>query len=571
MDSLIKLLHDKPELSLFLTLMLGQYLGRLKLGKFGFGTVVGTLIVGLVVGIFAKPQYPDLIRWSFFYLFLFGVGYGVGPQFFASLRKDTLPLVALAVVICVSGLVATLGMCLLFHFDVGTAVGLLSGGLTQSAALGTGLGAINELPLDEATRTAFAANAPLGDAITYGFGDLGLILWLTVFGPWLIKADLRKECELLAAKMAGAEGPGALLTPPSFSFRAYRITAMGLPGRTTGELEKQFSAYRLSIQRVMRGGHALDLRPDLSLDHSDTIVIAAKSSLFAEAAGKIGPEVTDPAVLNVPLATGAVIVKSKNVVRHSFAELVADPAVLEASRGVFVQSLRRGAEQLPLTPATVIEAGDVIHLIGSRNDIDRATELIGFKEYDSEKANIALIAGAIALGVLLGFLSFKVGGVPIGLGACGSILLVGLVAGWLRGRTPVFGAVPEPARRLLTDIGLIVFIAIIGLNAGPHAVDALHERGVPYFMKVFGAGVVVTMAGPLIGTLFAHWVLKMNPVLILGGVTGAQTCTPGLNALREEGGSNVAALGYPVTYAIGNVLLTVWGPVVVAIVHAWNS
>jgi putative transport protein len=237
---------------------------------------------------------------------------------------------------------------------------------------------------------------------------------------------------------------------------------------------------------------------------------------------------------------------------------------------VFIQSLHRGAEQLPLSPGTVIEAGDVVRLIGSPADVERVTKLIGFKEYDPEKASIALIAGAIALGILLGFLSIKVGGVPLGLGTSGSILVVGLVAGWLRGRTPIFGAVPEAARRLLTDIGLIVFIAIIGLTAGPHAVQALHERGLRYFAEVFGAGIVVTMVGPLFGTIFAYWILKMNPVLILSGVTGGQTCTPGLNALREAGGSNVAVLGYPVTYAIGNVLLTVWGPIVVAIVHAWN-
>ena len=571
MDGFIKLLHDKPELPLFLTLVAGQFLGRVKVKGFGFGSVVGTLIAGIIIGIAVKPVYPDMVRWSFFYLFLFGIGYGVGPQFFSSLRKDSLPLVALAAVVDVSGLLAVLGMSALFGFDEGTAAGLLSGGMTQSAALGTGISAINSLPIDEVAKNTLTANAPLGDAITYGFGDIGLILWLTVFGPWLMKIDLRNECAALAAKMAGvAEGAKALLTPPQFSFRAYRIEATGLAGQTVGKLEKQFAADRLAIQRVLRSGRELKIRPSLALAQGDTVVVSARSSLFTDAARRIGPEATDPEILSVPLASAAAVVKSKTVAGHSIGELAANPEIREAGRGVFLQSLHRGTAQLPLISGTVVEAGDIMGLIGSPGDVERSIRHIGFREYDPEKTSVALLGAGIALGILLGFLAINVGGVPVGLGTSGSILVVGLVAGWLRGKTPVLGAVPEPARRLLTDIGLVVFIAIIGLTAGPHAVAALHERGVGFFAKVLFAGVLVTLAGPLIGTIFGRWLMKMNPVLILSGIAGGQTCTPGLNALREAGGSDVASLGYPVTYAIGNVLLTVWGPIVVAIVHAWR-
>jgi putative transport protein len=411
----------------------------------------------------------------------------------------------------------------------------------------------------------------LGDAITYGFGDLGLILWLTVFGPWLMKINFRKECEALAAKMAGAGAAAkAMLTPPQFSFRAYHVETPAINGQAVGELEKRFSESRLAIERVLRDGRELKVVPELALSQGDTIVVAARSSLFSQAGEKIGPEVTDPEILNVPLTSVGVVVKSKNVARRSVAELMTDPQIRESGRGVFVSSIHRGPTQLPLTPNTVIEAGDVLRIVGSPGDVQRAIKSIGFKEYDSGKTSIALVGGCIALGILLGFLAINVGGVPLGLGTSGSILVVGLVAGWLRGRSPIFSAVPEPARQLLTDIGLVVFIAIIGLTAGPHAVAALHERGVGFFAKVLIAGAAVTMIGPLIGTIIGRWILKINPVLILSGVAGAQTCTPGLNALRESGGNDVASLGYPVTYAIGNVLLTIWGPIVVAIVHSWR-
>ena len=157
----------------------------------------------------------------------------------------------------------------------------------------------------------------------------------------------------------------------------------------------------------------------------------------------------------------------------------------------------------------------------------------------------------------------------LGLGTSGSILVVGLVAGWGRSRYPVFGAIPEPAQRLLMDIGLIVFIAVIGLQAGPHAVEAYRDQRRRLVLQHLRRRRHrhASCRSPSARSS-RDYVLKMSPLMILGGLAGAQTCTPGLNALREASGSNVGSLAYTVPYAIGNILLTVWGPVVVAIVHA---
>jgi putative transport protein len=178
------------------------------------------------------------------------------------------------------------------------------------------------------------------------------------------------------------------------------------------------------------------------------------------------------------------------------------------------------------------------------------------------------LAGAICAGMLIGLLSLSAGGITIGLGTAGSILVVGLVGGWVRSRYPVFGAIPEPAQRLLMDIGLTVFIAVVGLHAGPHAVEAYQTSGGAFFAGIFVGGIIVTCVPLAVGTLAARYLLRMSPLMVFGGLAGAQTCTPGLTALREASGSNVASLAYTVPYAIGNIVLTVWGPVVVAIVHA---
>src|SRR5882672_962977 len=206
MEQAAALLHKLPELSLFLAIVIGHVIGRFHWKGIGLGAVVGTLVAGICIGIFAKPQLPDLLRWAFFYLFLFSIGYSVGPQFFGSLKKAALPQIALAVVVAFTGLGCVVGLSMLLGFDEGTAVGLLSGAMTQSAALGTGLNAIAELPIDAALKAKLSANAPLADAITYGFGDLGLILFLTVFGPRLLRADLKREARELEQKLSGGKG-----------------------------------------------------------------------------------------------------------------------------------------------------------------------------------------------------------------------------------------------------------------------------------------------------------------------------------------------------------------------------
>jgi len=238
---------------------------------------------------------------------------------------------------------------------------------------------------------------------------------------------------------------------------------------------------------------------------------------------------------------------------------------------VYLESLRRGPELIPHEPGTVLERGDILHVTGAPDDVERAAQYVGFVERDPSATDLTFLAGGICAGMLLGLLKITAAGITLGLGTAGSILVVGLVAGWARSRYPVFGAIPEPAQRLLMDIGLIVFIAVVGMHAGPHAVEAYRASGGAYFARILVAGIIVTTLPLAVGVFAARYVLGMSPLMTLGGLAGAQTCTPGLNALREASGSNVGALAYTVPYAIGNILLTIAGPVVVAIVHAMRT
>jgi putative transport protein len=561
------LLHRYPELCLFLSIVLGHVIGHFHFRGVGFGNVVGTLLAGIVIGILAKPELPDLLRWSFFYLFLFSIGYSVGPQFFGSLKKAALPQIAVALAVCVAGLATTIGMAVLFKFDEGIAVGIFSGAMTQSAALGTGLNAIAELAVSDEMKATLSAHAPLADAITYGFGDLGLILFLTWLGPLLMRADLRKEAQVMEAQLSGGK-PGGRVANALYGLRGHSVEAAEAVGLSVAQLEERFADGRLAVQRIRRGEAIIEASPGLVLQKGDQVAIVARRGTLLRTQQEIGPEVDGQELLAVPMKTVAVVITSKDVIGKTIAELAANRAM---ARGVYLQSLHRGEEEITREDWTVIERGDVVRMTGSPADVDRAAAFGGFVERDLAKTDLAFLAGGICLGVVFGMLKFNVGGAALGLGTSGSILVIGLLAGWARSRYPVFGAIPVPAQRLLMDIGLIVFIAVIGLHAGPHAVEAYQKSGPAYFASIFVSGMVVTMMPLVVGAFVARKLFNMNPLMAMGSLAGAQTCTPGLNSLREISGSNIGALAYTVPYAVSNIVLTICGPIVVAVVHALRN
>lgn len=560
-------LHGIPVLCLLLSILLGTVIGGVHVKGVGLGAVVGTLLAGLLIGIIARPELPEQMRWLFFYLFLFSIGYSVGPQLFSGSFRQTLPQIALALTIAVSGLASVLAVVAFFGFDEGLAVGIFSGGLTQSAALGTGISAINELPISDDAKAALINNAPLGDAITYGFGDLGLIVFLTWLGPKLLGVDLKRASRVLEATLKGSGDETGVFRGTNYAFRAVRIENAAIAGRTVGELEESAAAVRLAVQRVRRGEQLLGLDPSLILQIGDEIAVSARRGVFSDVDRFIGPEIDAPDLLAVPMQASSIVVTNREAISRTLSELAANAQL----RGVYLESLQRGTVRLPREPGVRVQRGDILHVVGAPDDVERAGAFVGFVERDLSRTDLAFLAGGICCGILLALAKVSVGGVSIGLGAAGSILLVGVLGGWFRSRYPVFGSIPEPAQRLLMDLGLTVFVALIGLKAGPHAVEAYQAKGGLFFAQIFFSGAIVTTVPLIVATLVGHWIFRMTPIMLLGGLAGAQTCPPGLAALREASASDVVSLGYAVPYAIGSVLLTICGPVVVAIVHTMRG
>jgi putative transport protein len=552
-------LRHNPELAIFLTLALGFLIGRVKIGGFSFGTVVGTLLAGVLVGQL-NVQVPGVVKTVFFDLFLFTTGYKVGPQFFRGLKKDAVSQVLVTVVLCVTCLVAALVAAKVLGYDMGTAAGLLAGAFSESTVIGTAGDAINRLPTISAEeRARLVNNIPVAYAVTYLVGTAVLVWFIPKIGPKLMGVDLREEARKLQAQGAGAmeAEPGVISAARRFDVRAYRVTNDSLVNKTLGELEAMPRDFRVFALRIRRQGKLLEAERTTRLQRDDVVAVATRLDVHVERGETIGPEVNDRELLDIPIEVLDVVVTSKAMAGKSLAELARG----EFARGVFLQKLARAGVEMPVAPETRLDRGDVVTLIGPKPAVEQAVKTLGYPDRPTPATDMIFVGTGIVLGGFVGLLSVTLAGVPITLTASGGALIMGLVFGWLRSVRPFFGRIPEAAVWIFDTVGLCVFIGVVGITAGPGFVAGLQKTGVSLVI----VGLVCSLTPHIVTILFGRYVLRMNPLILLGACAGAGTITAALRAVQEEAQSKVPAIGYTVPYAIGNILLTAWGPVLIAL------
>lgn len=549
-----------PELAVFLVVGVGYWIGSIKVRGFGLGPVTGSLLAGLLVGqMFAVPV-SSTAKSLLFMLFLFGIGYSVGPQFFKAMKGDGVRWALLATVTSLTGLAATYAIARLLDLDVGFAAGLLSGALTESPAIGTATEAINALPLPEAERTRLVAHVAVADAVCYLYGALGVIIFCSVVGPRLLGIDLVAEGRRVEAALGlDRSKPGIASAWRQFELRAYRVLPGGAgDGRTVAQMEAAVPGARLFVERVRREGAMLDVTPDLRVRAGDVVALSARREVLAEIIGKAGvDEVDDRELLDLPAASYDVFVTAPAVVGRTLTELVASELPI---RGVFLRAIERRGQAIPIAPGTVIDRGDVLRFAGPDAAVKRAAAAFGQVVAPTDATDFVALCLAIVVGGLVGImLVVPVGSIRIAMGTSVGTLLAGLLVGHLHARRPTFARIPDGAVAFMVAIGLSAFVGMIGLGAGPHFVRALKEAGLALFL----GGIVVTTLPLVVGLYVGRYVLKLDPLLLLGGLAGAQTMTAALAAVQERSQSPVAVLGYSGTVALGHILLTTWGTVIV--------
>ncbi len=492
MEWVIHLLRQHSELAIFLTIAAGFWIGKMKIKQFSLGIVTSVLLVGVLVGQL-NITIEEPVKSVFFLLFLFAIGYKVGPQFFRGLKKDGLPQVGFAALMCIGCLIITWLLAILMGYNAGEAAGLLAGAQTISAVIGVAEDTINGLNISSSQKSDMINIIPVAYAVTYIFGTAGSAWVLSSLGPKMLGGleKVKAACKELETRMGTSEAdePGFEQARRPVVFRAYRIENDWFGnGKTVDQLESYFISQgkRLFVERMRHGSSIVnDIIPGQLLQKGDEVVLSGRREFAIGEEDWIGEEIVDPQLLDFPVEVLPVMIHKKPYSNQKL-DFIRRQSFMH---GVSIRRIKRAGIDIPV--------------------------------------------------------------------------IAGLVFGWWRSKRPTFGQIPESSLWVLNNVGLNMFIAVVGISAGPSFVQGLKEVGPMLFI----IGALATSLPLLLGLILARYVFKFHPALSLGCTAGARTTTAALGAIQEAVGSETPSLGYTVTYAVGNTLLIIWGVVIVLLIN----
>lgn len=538
-----------PSVAIFLTLGLGYLVGRFHIKSFKLGATVGVLLVGLIIGQMGKFQIAPVVKNLFFDLFIFTIGYEVGPVFVASFKKKGIKFIIQSVTFSVIAFVVSFALFKIFHVNFGEAGGIIAGSLTQSAGIGTANSAIEALHISQAAKTAAMSQVAIAYALTYVFGTIGVLIFLKNIAPAIFHVNLREATKEYIETNHIKTDTKSVKISANIRVRAFRINA---ENRYIGKTILDFNNDNvgLNIEEIVRDGKTLT-SPSTVLANNDIILVIGSIKKFADFTDK-KYNLSEVDANNYPLHLKKTTILLTKVYNYNTLENM-------LANGVIIESAYHDDKKI--TDYTLLSVGDHITVIGPQSYLTNIMKNIGYEKAAGTKTDVSFLSIGIFLGILLGAIVITIHKIPLTLGGGGGALFAGLYFGWLQEKHPNIGVIPPSTRWLLKSLGLNLFIGVVGLQAGSGFVTALKEMG----WLVFVIGILVSILPHLFTLLFSKFILKMNIVDNIGSLCGSGTITAALNAVNAETDSTVFALSYTPTYALGNIFLTVMAPLIVAL------
>ena len=528
----------------------------MKIKGIGLGATASSLVLALGISLLGaslgvKIGVPPIASTIFFNLFMFSVGMKVGPQFLSGLYRAAGQFIFFGLFIPFACAGLMLAMRALYDLEPGLLPGILAGSTTASPGLGAA-----EAAYDAAAGGAKAealGNLSTAFAFSYCISMISFILMMKL--PDLLGRDTSAAARALEEQMRSSSSaalPGTadefLGGPLPVSRRAYQLEKPRLVGHRLGELRRSYPL--IAIERVRRGGQLFDPADEIVLQPHDTLALYGRVPLLLRAADAIGPEVDQPELREIGSETADVIASTPTGINRTLQDLAGD-----LGHGLFLNAMFRGGVEVPKGPDVVVRRGDVLRVTGAKWRIKAIEQHLGRVVRPSVATDLVTLALGLALGSALGAVTIPLGPIKLAVGSAVGLLLVGILLSILRTRHPALGGpFPEPARQLLEDLGLNIFIVVMGLNAGAGVVKAIAGGALA---PIIIGSLVVGLVPAVIAWAIGAFVFKMNDALLLGAIAGGRCNSAGMRAAQEASRSTIPAISYPVTFAISNVVLTV--------------
>jgi putative transport protein len=553
-----QIFHQDSVLVIFTIIAIGYLLGNIKIARFEIGVTGGVLLCALLFGHYGYKIDP-IVQSIGFTLFIYSVGWQAGPQILNVLRQDGPRYLVLTVFMAAGSFLLVLALAGLVDLPNTFAAGLMAGSLTSTPTLVGAQNAVSSglvTPPLGSSADSLIESISVAYAITYIFGTVGLLLVVKML-PNLLRVDLVAAAEAFA-KERGFSTKSNEKHVARPILRAYLVNNEAHQGKTISEILKATAGPHVSLKsiyRIKRGNEIITPQFETVIELGDKIAVFATPEEHAKARELYGlsGEVLDRDLTDAVVDVAEVVVTNPEVVGKPLSEVG-----LYTKFGCYLTEMTRSQIAMPLSPGTVVQRGDVMVVAGERNALDRMVAAVGAEDRKAVETDLLTFAAGIVFGLIIGQITVKLGNVDVGMGTAGGLLISGICVGFLRANRPTFGRMPAAARFILMELGLLLFMVGVGLNAGGGIVEAVGSVGPVLFL----CGVVVTCLPLLAGYGFGRLALKMNPALLLGALTGAMTSTPALGIVQQAAKSTVPALGYAGTYALANVLLTLAGTLI---------
>jgi putative transport protein len=555
-------LREQPFILLFAVVGAGYLVGRVKLKGISLGPTVSTLIIALGVSLFSSAVYsiplkvPEFASTLFFNLFMFSMGVKVGPLFLSGLKRDARYLIILGLLTPLLAVGLTLLVDRFFHLPPGLSTGVLSGSNTATPGLGAATDALRSgaarLPAGSNVEDVIARLSTTF-AFTYCISMLAFVVMMKAL-PHIFGRDAAREAQRFMKDTAGESKQPLPGTADEFfvrespaDVRTYRLESPQFIRRSVGELRKAHPL--VAVERVRRAGEIFESHDDMVLEQGDILALASHTDRLIDVVEKnVGPEISDPELRDVGRESADLVIRNRRFVGMTLGDLAA-----EHGHGLYLNAVFRSGEPIPYGRKTVLAKGDVLRVTGSKRRISDLSRPFGQVVKSSLSTDIVTLAIGLCVGALIGAITIPIGAVRFSLGSAVGLLLTGIALSILRTKNPAFGGpFPEPARQLLEDLGLNVFVAILGINSGGSVIDTARGELKPILLAV----VIVGFVPPLIAWIIGQYRFKMNSAILLGAVAGARCNSAGMRASQEETRSPVPAVSYPVTFALSNIVLT---------------